>query len=57
MAHETHPHGTALQDPFGPAEWQRLQAEDRSAARAIVYLLVGIFGTGVILYSIVALTF
>ena len=41
---------------FSDAEWARLQAEDFAAGKAVVVLMLGIFLTGVVLYSIVAYT-
>jgi hypothetical protein len=41
---------------FTEAELNQYQAEDFSAARAVVLLMVCIFSTGVILYSVVAWT-
>jgi hypothetical protein len=39
---------------FTDAEWAVLQAEDFAAGKAVVMLMLGIFLTGVALYSIVA---
>ena len=39
---------------FTDAELQHLHAEDFAAGRAVVILMVGIFSTGVVLYSTVA---
>lgn len=50
---DSHGHG-AVENPFTPAQWDQLRAADVSAARAVVYLMVGIFSMGVVLYSIVA---
>ena len=41
---------------FTPAEWETFRAEDLAAGRAVVILMLGIFTTGVVLYSIVAYT-
>lgn len=41
--------------PFTQAEWAELRRDDWKAAAAIVGLMVGIFLTGVVLYSIVCL--
>ena len=57
MTQETHTHGAPEQTVFSQEEWQELQADDRAAAKAIIYLLLGIFATGLVLYSIVAWTF
>lgn len=58
MSHDSHGgHGTpGEQAYFTPVEWEQLRAEDRSGAKAISGLMVGIFTTGLILYSIVAWT-
>jgi hypothetical protein len=49
--HADHAHAP---DNFTDAEWNRLQAEDFAAGKAVVVLMLGIFLTGVVLYSIVA---
>jgi hypothetical protein len=41
---------------FTDAEWSRLQADDLSAGRAVVLLMLGIFSLGVFLYAAVAFT-
>jgi hypothetical protein len=46
-------HSEAHGPYFPDAEWQSLQASDRAAARAVVGLLLGVFCTGIVLYSIV----
>jgi len=52
--HAHQEHAAATHGPyFSDAEWQSLQASDRSAARAVVALLLGVFCTGIVLYSIV----
>jgi hypothetical protein len=49
------PHGhAAAESPFSDAQWDFLQAEDYSAGRAVVILMLGIFSIGVILYGVVA---
>jgi hypothetical protein len=40
--------------PFTDAELAQLHAEDFAAGKAVVMLMVGIFSTGVVLYTIVA---
>jgi hypothetical protein len=55
-----HGHGSALTSNhaaaahFTDAEWASFRAEDFAAGQAVVVLMLGIFGTGVIIYSIVA---
>lgn len=46
--HDNPAHGPAT--PFTPAETTEFHAQDRSAATAIVGLMVGIFLIGVVLY-------
>jgi hypothetical protein len=41
--------------PFSPAEWEVLRAEDKQAAKHIVWLMQGIFIMGLIGYSIICL--
>jgi hypothetical protein len=41
---------------FTDAQWDQLTAEDYSAARAVVVLMLGIFSLGVFLYAAVAFT-
>jgi hypothetical protein len=50
--HAVHP----VDNPFTAADIQHLHDEDFAAAKAVVSLMVGIFITGVVLYSIVAWT-
>lgn len=47
----------ALEAAFTDPEWQALRTEDMKAGTAVVCLMLGIFLTGVVLYSIVAITF
>lgn len=54
MTHDEHAHAPAVE--FSDAEWEDLQREDSSGARAIVGLMVGIFSIGLALYLIVALS-
>ena len=53
VAHETNSHAAL----FSPADWENIRAEDRAGAKAISGLMIGIFSTGLILYSLVAWTF
>jgi hypothetical protein len=48
-------HGPAEQTYFPEAEWRELRETDKTAGKHIVGLMVGIFITGLILYSGVAL--
>jgi hypothetical protein len=48
-------HGHAGQTYFPGAEWRILREQDMTAGKQIVGLMVGIFITGLILYSGVAL--
>jgi hypothetical protein len=50
--HAAHAHADA--GVFSVAEVAHFQAEDYSAGRAVVLLMLGIFSTGVVIYSIVA---
>ena len=50
---EAHP---PVENPFSDADLQHFHHEDYAAAKAVVTLMVGIFCTGVVLYSIVAWT-
>ncbi|MBI2807987.1 MAG: hypothetical protein HYX68_23635 [Planctomycetes bacterium] len=45
---------TPTTNVFTAAEWDTFQAEDFAAGRAVVALMLGIFITGVVLYSFVA---
>ena len=55
-------HGIAAADhapaesTFSDAQWAFLRAEDYSAGRAVVLLMLGIFSIGVFLYAAVAFT-
>jgi hypothetical protein len=44
------PAATAIDD----SDWVRLHAEDFAAGKAVVMLMLGIFLTGVFIYSVVA---
>ncbi|MCI0641875.1 MAG: hypothetical protein L0Y72_11225 [Gemmataceae bacterium] len=47
----------ALEGAFSDEEWKALRMEDMKAGTAVVCLMLAIFLTGVVLYSIVAITF
>jgi hypothetical protein len=48
-----HAHAAAAAAPFTPDELEQLHAADRFAGKAVVSLMVGIFATGLVLYSII----
>ena len=50
--HATNEHHSAA--VFTDAELAAFQADDYSAGKAVVVLMLGIFSTGVLIYSIVA---
>ncbi len=50
----TEAHGHAVASPFSDAEIESLHAQDLYAAKVVVTLMVSIFATGVVLYTIVA---
>jgi hypothetical protein len=52
----TESHAHAIASPFSDAELQSLHAQDLYAAKVVVSLMVSIFATGVVLYTIVAWT-
>jgi len=52
---ESHAAAAGGQTFFPAAEWEKLQASDREAARNIVCLMASIFVTGLIGYLIIAL--
>ncbi len=52
--HAPHEHVVAAPSAFTDTEIADLRANDVSAARAVVILMLGIFSTGVGIYSIVA---
>jgi hypothetical protein len=56
MSHDVHGSPADLEDAFTDAQWQGFRAEDLRAGSAVVMLMLSIFGIGVILYSIVAIT-
>ena len=43
-----------VETAFTDAEWQSFRAEDFAAGKAVVLLMLSIFSTGVVIYSIVA---
>ena len=45
-----------VEHAFTDQEWQALKREDYKGATAVVLLMLGIFTTGIVLYSIVAFT-
>ena len=51
--HEPAPHADDL---FPPREWAEFRESDKQAAQRIVVLMVGIFVTGIVLYSFVVAT-
>jgi hypothetical protein len=55
-AHGHEPSLAELEHVFTDAEWQVYRTEDLRAGTAVVSLMLGIFGMGVILYSIVLFT-
>ena len=55
-AHDLHHAGTTTEMPFSEEEIKTLHSQDRAAATYVVGLMLVIFGIGVVLYSIVALT-
>jgi hypothetical protein len=54
--HGTHAAPSGGQPYFSDTEWQRLQAEDLHAAKAIVGLIASIFSIGLVLYIGVCLS-
>jgi hypothetical protein len=53
--HSVEANASAL-DLFPASEWTAFRQADAQAATAIVVLMLGIFGIGIILYSIVLAT-
>jgi hypothetical protein len=49
-----HADHSAAVSVFSDAEWASFRSEDFAAGKAVVVLMLGIFSTGVIIYSIVA---
>jgi len=57
MTAAIHPETTVQPfDLFPASEWASFRRSDTQAARAIVALMLGIFITGIVLYSIVLAT-
>lgn len=56
MSHDVHDGAASLDNAFTDQEWQVFRREDTKAGAAVVILMLCIFGIGVVLYSIVALT-
>jgi hypothetical protein len=56
MSHDAHASPANLEDAFTDQQWQDLHREDVRGGGAVVMLMLGIFLTGVVLYSIVAIT-
>jgi hypothetical protein len=52
--HAGHHHAPVEASAFNAAEIAGFQADDYAAGKAVVLLMLGIFSTGVVLYSIVA---
>lgn len=55
MSHDAHA-AVDLENLFTDQQWQEFRNEDLKAGSAVVMLMLAIFGIGVVLYSIVALT-
>jgi hypothetical protein len=51
-----HGHGPALHLPFTDAEWHEFRESDKRAGGAIVVLMTSIFTTGLLLYTVVAIS-
>jgi hypothetical protein len=56
MSHDVHSSPADIESHFADEEWEDFRREDKRAGGAVVMLMLGIFGIGVVLYSIVALT-
>ena len=56
MAHDVHGSPVDVENEFTDQQWEDFHREDFRAGGAVVMLMLGIFGMGVVLYSIVALT-
>jgi len=56
MSHDAHASPANLEDAFTDQQWQDLHREDVRGGGAVVMLMLAIFLTGVVLYSIVAIT-
>jgi hypothetical protein len=56
MSHDAHDSPADLDNLFTDTQWQGFRTEDKKAGTAVVLLMLCIFGIGVVLYSIVAIT-
>jgi hypothetical protein len=56
MSHDVHDSPVAIEDLFTDQQWRELHKEDVRASTVVVALMLGIFGIGVVLYSIVVIT-
>jgi hypothetical protein len=56
MSHDVHDTAVDTANLFTDHQWQEFRREDTKAGGAVVMLMLGIFGIGVVLYSIVAAT-
>ena len=56
MTHDAHDSPADLENPFTDSQWREFHKEDFKAGSAVVMLMLTIFGIGVVLYSIVAIT-
>jgi hypothetical protein len=56
MTHDAHDSPAELENLFTDRQWQEFHKEDFKAGSAVVMLMLAIFGIGVVLYSIVAIT-
>jgi hypothetical protein len=56
MAHDVASDQVDLEAAFSDREWQDFRQADIKAGTAIVALMLGIFVTGIFLYSIVVIT-
>ena len=56
MSHDVHDGPADLDNLFSDHEWREFRIEDKKAGTAVVMLMLGIFGVGLVLYSIVAIT-
>lgn len=56
MSHDVHDSPADLENLFTDHQWQEFRKEDFKAGSAVVMLMLSIFGIGVVLYSIVAIT-
>jgi hypothetical protein len=51
---DTHAHDSPSPSPFSQAEWHEFHESDKSAGGAVIILMSGIFGVGLVLYTIIA---